>query len=69
MEHFILKLKDSSKRNFLLELLRQLDFVELQISNQTKDPAQEDYDFFKSAGFFENRVIDANQLRQQAWRK
>ena len=70
MEKFIIELKDYSKRNFLLELLAQLDFIELRIKKEEaqKTETEEDYDFFQSAGLFANRNIDANQLRKQAWR-
>jgi hypothetical protein len=68
MEQFILKLKDSSKRNFLLELLQQFDFIELQIADKGRRVSDKNYDFFKSAGLFEGRDLDADQLRKGAWR-
>lgn len=70
MERFIIELKDYSKRNFLLELLDQLDFIELKIKKEEvqEREVEEEYDFFQSAGLFANRNIDANQLRRQAWR-
>ena len=36
MEQLVLKIKDSSKRNILLELLQQLDFVEISIPKVRK---------------------------------
>ncbi len=70
MEKFIIKLKDYSKRDFLLELLSQLDFIELKVKMEEEQDAVEnhDYDFFQSAGLLANRNIDADQLRKQAWR-
>jgi hypothetical protein len=72
MEQIIIKLKDQSKRNFLLELLAQFDFLELQVKQVSKDKSKEEkedsYDFFQSAGLFEGRDIDADQLRKEAWR-
>ena len=68
MEKFILTLKDNSKRQFLLELLTQLDFVELKTVLPQKEQSAEEYDFFKSAGLFARRDVDADQLRKQAWR-
>lgn len=38
MEQFVIKLKDKGKRNFFLELINQLDFVE--IVNSKKNPQQ-----------------------------
>lgn len=70
MEQIIIKLKDQSKRSFLLELLAQFDFLELQVKQVSKDKAttEEPYDFFQSAGLFEGREINADQLRKEAWR-
>lgn len=68
MERFVIELKDQTKRQFFLELLAQLNFIELKVQ-QTKNAEQDkDYDFFQSAGLFSNRSIDPNQLRRQAWR-
>jgi hypothetical protein len=36
MEQLVLKLKDSSKRDILLELLQQLDYVEISIPKVRK---------------------------------
>ena len=69
MEQIIIKLKDQSKRSFLLELLAQFDFLELQVKQVAKVKSQEEsYDFFQSAGLFEGREINADQLRKEAWR-
>ena len=65
---FTIKIKDESRMKFLLELLSQFDFVELDIPKLTHKKKKADYDFFKSAGLLANREIDANELRKQAWR-
>ena len=70
MKQFVLSLKKSEKRNFLLELFEQLDFVEVKAieKKETTDAADsDDYDFFQSAGLFKNRDIDAVKLRKQTW--
>lgn len=69
MEKFIIELKDISKRNFLLELLAQFDFIELEIQEEEDEEpaAEESYDFFQSAGLFTGRKIDADKLRREAW--
>ncbi len=66
MERIILTIKDGSKRNFFLELLKQFDFIEVQTAKEKK---ADQYDFFASAGLWKNRDIDANQLREQAWKR
>ena len=70
MEQFIVELKDLSKRNFLLELLTQFDFIELKTRKEAEAELKkgDDYDLFESAGLFADRKIDANQLRKEAWR-
>ncbi len=70
MEKFIIELKDYSKRHILLELLTQLDFIEIKVKKEEvkEIKEEEDFDFFKSAGLFADRNIDANHLRKQAWR-
>lgn len=68
MKELIIKIKDEQKLAFLLELLSQLDFVEFETKLFKKQKADGSYDFFKSAGLFANRDIDANELRKQAWR-
>jgi len=67
MERIIIKLKDQSKRSFLLELLAQFDFLEFQVKQVSKGE-EESYDFFQSAGLFEGRTTNAEQLRNTAWR-
>lgn len=69
MEKIVIELKDQSKRQFLLELLKQFNFIELIVKEEDEGAkGEKDYDFFQSAGLLSNRKIDANQLRHQAWR-
>jgi hypothetical protein len=67
MEQLILKIKDSSKLSFLMQLIKQLDFVEVERVKKKK--ATVSYDFFNSAGLWANREVDAKQLRKQAWNR
>lgn len=60
MQKITLTIKDDKKLNFLLELLKQFDFVEIQRATETKS---DEYNFFKSAGLWKGRTIDAQQLR------
>lgn len=66
-QQLILKIKDSSKLSFLLQLIKQLDFVEVE--KLKKRTPSEKYDFFKSAGLMANREIDAKELRKKAWNR
>jgi hypothetical protein len=66
MEKITLTIKDLKKKNFFLELLNQFDFIEVQ---KAKEEKTDQYDFFASAGLWKDRDIDANQLREQAWKR
>lgn len=65
MEQLILNIKDSSKLSFLMQLIKQLDFVEVEKVKKKK--ASPKYDFFGSAGLWANREVNAKELRKQAW--
>ena len=67
MEQLILNIKDTSKLSFLMQLIKQFDFVEVEKKKEKK--ASYKYDFFNSAGLWENRDIDAKELRKLAWNK
>lgn len=68
MKQLTIRVKDANKMDFLLELLRQFEFVELQVQSQKRAKQESSYDFLASAGLFKNRDIDAQKLRKQAWR-
>jgi hypothetical protein len=68
MDQIILHIKDESKKDFLMELIRQLDFVEVEKPKTKKGKAKE-YDFFKSAGIWEGYEIDSKELREKAWKR
>ena len=66
MEQLILNIKDSSKLSFLMQLIRQLDFVEVE---KVKKKTASKNDFFRSAGLWEKRKVNAVELREQAWNR
>lgn len=68
MDQIIIKLKDQSKRKFLLKLLAQFNFIEIKIKHATEKKSDTSYDFFQSAGLFADREIDSTSLRKNAWR-
>ena len=67
MEQIILNIKDSSKLSFLMQLFKQLDFVEVVKVKRNKADAK--YDFFSSAGLWAEREVNAKELRKQAWNR
>lgn len=50
-----------------MQLIKLLDFVEVEEVKKKKTSAK--YDFFKSAGLWANRNINANELRKKAWNR
>lgn len=66
MKKITLTIKDDKKTSFLMQLLEELDFIEIQKSGQRLDEA---YDFFASAGMWKGRDINARELRKQAWKR
>lgn len=67
MEQLILNIKDRSKLSFLKQLLKQFDFVEIE--KTVKKEKSTDYDFFNSAGLWENQEVNAAEIRKQAWKR
>jgi len=65
MEQISLSIKDERKTKFLIDLLKQLDFVEISLE---KKDIKKKYDFFKSAGLWKNRDMNCNSLREKAWK-
>jgi hypothetical protein len=65
MEQLILNIKDSRKLSFLMQLIRQLDFVEVVKVKNSKTSAKND--FFASAGLWKNRKVNVLELRKKAW--
>ena len=66
MEKITLTIKDKSKLNFIIELLHQFNFVEVQYGTDKK-PSRDS--FFSSAGLLKNRDISAKKLRTDAWKR
>jgi hypothetical protein len=60
-------IKDSNKVPFLMQLLKQLDFVEVE--DVKKKKASAEYDFFRSAGLWAEREVNAKEHRRQAWER
>lgn len=67
MERIVLNITDSRKLHFLLELLNQFDFIEIEKSNTPKETKNKKYDLFALAGIWQNREIDVFNLRKKAW--
>ena len=66
MNEITLKIIDKSKLEFLYKLLNEFDFVE--IKPQKKQKTADNQRFLSTAGLWQNRDIDALELRKQAWK-
>lgn len=68
MEQIVIQVQDKQKARLLSELLQSLDFVEMVTTDhQENSVAETEGDFFALAGIWEDRQIDLNTLRQNAW--
>ena len=62
MEQITLTIKDEKKRDLLLSLLKELNFVEVAGQPADKSEEQKAYDFFASAGLWKDREINGQEL-------
>lgn len=85
METLIVKVKDARKLDFVLELLRDLDYLEVSqetdslavaepepfsdVEIASMSPEERARLFLKTAGIWEGRDIDADELRRQVWQR
>ena len=63
MQKIILTIKDDSKIEFLMELLKQLNFIEIDKPERNSG----NYNLFKSAGIWKSKEISAEKIREEAW--
>lgn len=69
MDKIIINIKDKIKLHFLSELLAQFDWLDFKVKEGEAVKEEKEYDFFASAGMLKGRDIDADKLRQKAWKK
>lgn len=72
MAQFLIETHDEKKTKLLLQLLRELDFVDSikkikQTNNQPTQASENREDFFAMAGVWSERDISIDTIRQQAW--
>ncbi len=68
MQRIVLNLKDDSKLEFLLALIKNLSFVDI-VKSSSSNPKDQKHDIFQSAGIWENRAVESEDLRKQAWKR
>ena len=71
MDNIVLEITDPSKRQLLLSLLAELDFVRVQeqSADYILDLSQPNSNsIFDAVGIWRDREVDAEKLRKAAWR-
>jgi len=68
MESITIYVKDKKQIDFLYQLLQHIDFVVMPAASK-KNTKNKEYDFFKSAGLWANRIITQDDLRAKAWKR
>jgi hypothetical protein len=70
MSVVVLKIKDEEKGKFLLDFLKQLDFVAIEEEPVKKEDQPTGKESFKDLfGIWKDRSIDLETIRQKAWEK
>jgi hypothetical protein len=68
MSQFTIRITDESKVAFLLELLRAFEYVEVSSKSKRTKPLKT-VDFFQGAGVLKDREINAQEIRDAAWKR
>lgn len=64
MQEILLKIKDESKTDYLMDVLRTFDFVEVENYPLHGDKTE---NFSSAAGIWEGYDIDTKLIREKAW--
>ncbi|MBI1937567.1 MAG: hypothetical protein HYS25_05530 [Ignavibacteriales bacterium] len=67
MERITLTIKDVSKKNLILRLLKELKFVRIEEHKPDLRPRTQEGDFRNLFGIWKNRNIELVALRKKAW--
>lgn len=67
MERITLTIKDVSKKNLILRLLKELKFVGIEEHKPHSEPGKQKGDFRNLFGIWKNRNIELADLRKKAW--
>ena len=68
MGKIIIDIKDKSKEQIIISLLKELPFIELK-ELEKESRARKTADFRKLFGIWEDREISLHNLREKAWRR
>ena len=68
MGNILINIKDKSKENMVLSLLKELSFIEFKELGKT-NKKKKTSDFRKLFGIWKGRTIELDDLRQKAWQR
>ena len=68
MGKILIEIKDKSKENIVVSLLRELSFIEFKELGKA-DKIRRTSDFRKLFGIWKGRKITIDDLRQKAWQR
>ena len=68
MSNILINIKDKSKENMVLSLLRELSFIEFKEIGKT-NRIKKTSDFRKLFGIWKGKKIKLDDLRQKAWQR
>ncbi len=69
MESLTIYVKKKEQIDLLYQFLQHLDFVVMPSDVKPKAKNNTEYDFFQSAGLWQNREITHQEIRAKAWKK
>ncbi len=68
MSKILIDIKDKSKENIVVSLLRELSFIEFKEFRKTNKTGKTS-DFRKLFGIWKDRKVKFDDLRQKAWQR
>jgi hypothetical protein len=67
MEKLVLTLKDNTKKDILLSMLKEFSFVKIEEIESTKNDTPDKKDFRKLYGLWKSKRISLAKIRKTAW--
>lgn len=69
MNTLTIHLKNKEKKRFILDILKQFDFLTIEGTSEIKQSKIVfKHDFFASSGNWDGRYINQEDLRKKAWK-
>lgn len=68
MSVVVLNIKNEEKGKFLLDFLKQIEFIDVEESPAAKIKTKEEESFRELFGIWKDRDIDLETIRKKAWK-